>query len=1008
LLAISVGASLSVLLFWLSPWRADDDPIRRLVEASDPSYRDIQPRLTGGFRWAPLRQVGILRGEVQKGFLPSSLVTAASDLVRRSQVEGSQRSQHAAALAYLLTGRVQAAASSLEGIAPPGGGAAILSDLAAVRYVVAERSDDALELAQALAVADGALRADAKLPEARFNRALILERFGLRDQAREEWEQYLRLDGGSDWGNDARQHIRQLQPIPSFKGELNSNYERLTRDHPAAREFAVRHREDARRWGETEILGRWATSETAGDHASAAKHLSVAREFGTALASDRGDCMLQALVDAIDRANEAERAELAKAHLAFREGQRTYGSNEPSKAEAILLTAAAEFERGKSPGSLLARYFAANTAYSQGRIEEADRKLRQLLAVSPPRFSAHRAQVLWQIGLGHFAAARWSPCIEALNESVATFERLDERAGASNVRQILASAYERIGSPREAWKHRMITLRELGQRPSARLEGLLRQFGRTQATSRDWASSASFFKLAADIGRRIDEPLIQIETLTNRAIVNIRMNDRAAAAADIAEARSILGRVREPAYRRLLETNVKEVDALLATSPAEAIRSLSEVIAFHQTEGRRMFLPELFFERGRAYLGLNDPQRAAADFESGVAELESRRETLAAGEDRWGIFYDADELFSAAIDQALASNDAEAAFRYAERARARGLLDSLGATWPKVTTADIPANAIVVEYAVQPKRLLIFVLDARGIRVAGLPVERETLIKEVEDLQIAASEDKDREIHRAGRALYRRLVEPIENDLSGKSIVFVPDPKLGSIPFAALVDGAGRYVIENHALSVAPSAAVFARLAKKPASESQNLLLITGAEDLGPLRAVEREASAVSVLYPHFKRLRRETATRESFLREAPMANIIHFAGHGVSSNERRSRGYLLLAGSELDQKEIAALRLPKTQLVVLAACSTAAGEVRSTEGTISIARGFLAAGVPSVIATLWPVDDERSADFFPVVHRYIMKGLPPAEALRAAQIDAIHDPNGSPALWASVQLIGR
>jgi len=193
---------------------------------------------------------------------------------------------------------------------------------------------------------------------------------------------------------------------------------------------------------------------------------------------------------------------------------------------------------------------------------------------------------------------------------------------------------------------------------------------------------------------------------------------------------------------------------------------------------------------------------------------------------------------------------------------------------------------------------------------------------------------------------------------------------------------------------------------------AKRALVVEGGEQLGRLSAAEREAEAVSHLYGRTVILRHDAATPESFLREAADANVIHFAGHAVASTGGRD-GYLLLTGHDsnngrLDLKRIASIRLPRTSVVVLAACGTAEGEIRSTEGTISAARAFLAAGVPTVVATLWPIEDEASADFFPVLHQHLARGMAPAEALRATQIEWIRRGDHSTSLWASVQVIGN
>src|SRR5205823_12732789 len=250
------------------------DPMRRLITASaGVPYREIQPRLAGAFHWAPLR---IRSRGAEDNAARSPLLAAAFTTLTELKGDDSPQAKHAAAVAQLLVGDAHRAAVVLERLAAGTADATVWSDLAANRYVVASSDDDPTQLAAALAGVDKALRLDPHLPAALFNRALILEKFGLRDQARDAWNEYLHSDPSSDWAGEGRQHVRQLQAIPPFRESLDRNYARLARDPEYAHTFARQYPEDARRWGETEILGRWATAERAGDRDGAARHLAVA------------------------------------------------------------------------------------------------------------------------------------------------------------------------------------------------------------------------------------------------------------------------------------------------------------------------------------------------------------------------------------------------------------------------------------------------------------------------------------------------------------------------------------------------------------------------------------------------------------------------------------------------------------------------------------------------------------------------------------------------------------
>jgi CHAT domain-containing protein len=103
-------------------------------------------------------------------------------------------------------------------------------------------------------------------------------------------------------------------------------------------------------------------------------------------------------------------------------------------------------------------------------------------------------------------------------------------------------------------------------------------------------------------------------------------------------------------------------------------------------------------------------------------------------------------------------------------------------------------------------------------------------------------------------------------------------------------------------------------------------------------------------------------------------------------------------------------LLLTRTRLVVLASCRTATGRVSRTEGVENLARPFLAAGVPAVIASLWDVDDPAAVAFMTRFYRHLRCSFDAAAALRSAQIEALAEPSGGMETlrsWAAFELIG-
>lgn len=980
-----------------------------LVDAIPATHRALAPRLTGGFPWAPY-----VRGVSPS---PSSdervtLLKAVHDVSKRVQAEPTFRNQHAWAIAQILSDRPQDGMRILETLAESSrSDAAVWSDFAAAYLVLTDRQDDPSHLARALAAADAALRIDRLLPEARFNRALILEALGLRDEAGAAWTHYLAVDARSEWSAEARKHIFALRPVTPFRTLFEQSYDRLTSDDAMARQMARDYPEEARRYGETLVLWKWAVARREKTAAAAAGHLRLARLFGAELAARGGDRMLASLVAAIDRADPIRLEALVRAHIAFREGQTAYRQDRIAEAQRRLDFAAVEFERGRSPGSLLARYFASNTRFDQGAVEEAEGRLRGLLSTAPAEYPAHRAQVLWQLGTVALSQSRWGACIDSYTESVRVFERLGEQSMAASVRENLVEAYDRIGNPSVAWKHRMLALRTLGIRADMRLQLAISSVSRAAAIVEEWPIALSFLHLEIATLAHVDDPLLLADTLLRRAQIEIRLQHGVAAASDLAGARKVISTLRDSTHRAHMKAIADSVEAALARDPAVAVALLSGAIDFHRSGGRRLYVPELLLERARAFRVQRQEARAIADVDAAIAELETHRGSVAQGEDRWGFFHGSEQLFTEAIDLALEVGDVRRAFLYAERARARSLLESLGVAWPRVEPEDIGAGTAVVEYTISAERLVIFVVDRGGVRAIRHRVSRRKLTAEMAAFAEAVRRDDLSDVRRHGRQLYQRLVEPIEPHLSQiTTLAFVPDPTMVAIPFAALTASDGKYLVEHYASTAQPSAAVFARLARQ-SGRRERLLIVRGSDRGQFLAASEREVARIAQLYDPVVELKRGETTPSNFARLAREADVVHFAGHGIASQGDGRPALLLLndtAEGELDFHVVASMRLSRTSLVVLGACATAAGETRSTEGTISIARGFLAAGVPGVVATLWPIDDELAARFFPRLHEHLARGLTPADAVRATQLDAIHRRDPPVSLWAAVQLIGE
>jgi CHAT domain-containing protein/tetratricopeptide (TPR) repeat protein len=356
-------------------------------------------------------------------------------------------------------------------------------------------------------------------------------------------------------------------------------------------------------------------------------------------------------------------------------------------------------------------------------------------------------------------------------------------------------------------------------------------------------------------------------------------------------------------------------------------------------------------------------------------------------------------------------------------------------------------ETLVLLFAVLPERTYLFTLtpgrEGRepAIRVAAIAAGEAELGRTVADLQERLAR-RDPGFADLSRTIYNLLLAPVERELQGASrVVLVPDGPLWNLPFQALQDGSGGYLLEHHALSYAPSLAVLRELRKseaappvaKASTPLASTLLAVGNPSIGaagkaapaqlrgrtlaPLPEAEEEVHALGSLYQSGKGqvLTGAEATESRVKSSAGGFKILHFATHGVLESGNPLYSYLVLAqgtgeaGEDglLEAWEILGLHL-EADLVVLAGCETARGAVGSGEGLIGLTWAFLAAGSRSVVASQWEVDSAATRTFMLKFHGRLLAGGSRAEALQRAARDLAAMPQyRHPFYWAGFLLVG-
>lgn len=251
--------------------------------------------------------------------------------------------------------------------------------------------------------------------------------------------------------------------------------------------------------------------------------------------------------------------------------------------------------------------------------------------------------------------------------------------------------------------------------------------------------------------------------------------------------------------------------------------------------------------------------------------------------------------------------------------------------------------------------------------------------------------------------LYDLLLRPLEAAIGERRLVIVPHRGLHYLPFHALFDGA-RYVVERREVCTVPSAGVLRHCLGLPQRPHHNALLLGLPDSRAP--HVLDEVMALRPLFAEHVALLGEAASADGLRRHAPAADLIHLACHGTFRPDNPLFSALHLADGRFTARDAYTLAL-RCNLVVLSACETGVSSVAPGDEPIGLARGFFAAGAPTLLVSLWTVDDRSTATLMTIFYERLQRGEAPAAALRAAQVRLLAD-HPHPFFWAPFVLMGR
>ncbi|HEX3185400.1 MAG TPA: CHAT domain-containing protein, partial [Pyrinomonadaceae bacterium] len=658
----------------------------------------------------------------------------------------------------------------------------------------------------------------------------------------------------------------------------------------------------------------------------------------------------------------------------------------------------------------------------------------------------------------HFDLTDYSQAIDLADRSLALAERTNDAVGRLNALTSLIEYNRFLSNYDKSLEYIQRSLDLLNRTTLDPIQGS-RHYGfiATSLTAAGWHDAAGVYqKEALRYADETDRPDTISYNLAFYSQVQARLKkfDEAEAAAhralQITEAQSDkdrmaytlvqLGHVyrQEQKFDRAIESYDKAI---------ELYKQLNYSTQVYQAHKGRLF----------CYLAQNQNDLAETELAEAVRLIESYRSNIFEQDNR-SSFFDAEQtLFDAAISFEYAKvNSPERAFHFSESSRARSLLDLLNADARVLTKTRspelvfkgatqslqfaaikdrIPDGVQVVQFAMLEDQLLVWVLAGKHLNSTAVPVKGEELHSKVSSyLRLVTSPSSSPgtadEVSNKSRELYDLLIRPVESFLdAGKQLCIVPDKILNLLPFGTLRSPAsGEYLLDKYELMMSPSSTalvLFSEMAAhKDLSKSERILSVGNPSfdrkafpSLPDLSSATAEATEVAGFYNSRSVLTEKDAGVPRVLGEMKNAEVLHFAVHSMLDERFPLRSKFVLAPSAntdesvLFAHDIYGLKLPRVRLTVLSACETGAGRYFGGEGVMNMARPFLSAGVPLVVASLWAVESDATMKFMINFHkRRTREGLSVAKALQQAQRDMLHDPENryrEPYYWAPFVLIG-
>ncbi len=688
---------------------------------------------------------------------------------------------------------------------------------------------------------------------------------------------------------------------------------------------------------------------------------------------------------------------------------------------------------------------------------------------------------LANLGIAHRALGNYVQAMDYLHQALVIKQEIGDLKGEAAILGNLANAYAEVGDYEEAIaKHEasLEIVRTIGNR---RREGIvLSNLGVVYANQGEYEQAIEHQQQSLAIAQEIGDREGAGHAYNNLGNVYHALHDEQQALEYYQKSLAVAQEIEHYLMQASVLSNLGAVYESLGNYE-QGIKYQQQSLQIARSIGASRKEALALNNLAHVFLAAGRLKEAETTLYDAIALLDILREQL---NDKYQIsLFDTQAMTYNLLQQVLvAQQRPEAALEMAERGRARAFVHLVSQRLADNSLNQSPSirqikqiarrqNATLVEYAIMPEDLMhqgkvrgeggtlyIWVVQPRGqihFRQVDLSQEKDSLGDAAERSRVAAATGRQRggaiaNLVRGTRADvaqtataqikniknrrlqqgYQLLIEPIADLLPQNpehKVIFLPQNELFLVPFTALQDREGKYLIEKHTIISAPAIQVLAlseqqRQRNREVLDNNKRALIVGNPtmpsltqpgakpvQLESLPGAEVEALNIAQMLDT-EALTGDSATKAAILEQMPQASIIHLATHGLLGNYGGDiPGAIALAPTKQDSgflsaSEIINLNL-HAELVVLSACDTGRGEITG-DGVVGLSRSILAAGASSIIVSLWRVPDEPTSELMQEFYHQLQQHSDQAQALRAAMLITIKK-YPQPKNWAAFTLIG-